>query len=113
MSWCLSVNADLPPAAGRAYDFLYRLVTEVGPRPAGSPAEQHAQELLAEELDGWGYRINRQSFSFPPRPAYFPFYLFPALIFPIAAWLLPLLPWLSFFLPLLAAGLPELADGLA
>ncbi|HVN52761.1 MAG TPA: M28 family peptidase [Anaerolineaceae bacterium] len=107
------MNPDPAATADRAYDFLYRLVTDVGPRPAGSPAEDQAREMLAGDLGRWGYILQRQSFHFAPQPDYFPFYLVPAVIFPLAVWLVPSFPWLALLLPLLPPLLPQLADLLA
>ena len=106
------MQAEPANTAERAYDCLYRLVTEIGPRPAGSPAERQAQDLLAGELAGWNYTLQYQPVPFAPQPRYQPYFLIPALAFLAAAWLLPRLPWLALFLPLLVAGLPELADAL-
>ena len=107
------MSVDPSSTADRAYDFLYSLVTGVGPRPAGSPAEDQVRELLAGDLSRWGYTLQRQSFRFAPQPVYFPFYLIPAVIFPLAAWLAPVFPWLALLLPFLPPLLPQLAELLA
>ncbi|MHC1781567.1 MAG: hypothetical protein AB9891_02185 [Anaerolineaceae bacterium] len=50
---------SIPPEqiSARALDFLERLVTEIGPRPAGSPAEKQAQEMIGRILTDKGLRL--------------------------------------------------------
>jgi hypothetical protein len=86
---------------------LRHLVEEIGPRPAGSPAEAETINWLEGELTQFGYDSTRYSFPFQSIPAYFPYNSIPALGFTLAGFLLPQLGWIVFFLPLLVFILPE------
>ncbi len=50
----------------RALEHVRFLSITIGPRPAGSPAEEQAARYLAQALGSYGYRVEQQ--SFPIRP---------------------------------------------
>jgi hypothetical protein len=93
--------------ANRALAHVQRLAGEIGPRPAGSPAERQAQDEIAALLEGWGYAVQRLEAPFaPPAPAWTQ--IAAGALFCLAAWLLPRWPWPALALPLLIAALPQL-----
>lgn len=102
---------EAPPLYGeRAVELCRRLAVEIGPRPAGSPAERATLDWLAQQARALGYQTQLEEFAFAPPPAYFPYYGLASAGFWLAAALLPVFPWIGFALPLLVAALPDLAD---
>jgi hypothetical protein len=95
--------------SARAMEILERLVGEVGPRPAGSPAEKHAQEMIGEALAEKEYRL--EWFKVPFRPKE-PFLLNNTLVgFGLVLASNDLKDgagWLALAMPLALAALPEL-----
>ncbi|MEA4910073.1 MAG: M28 family peptidase [Anaerolineaceae bacterium] len=94
----------------RAYDFCRRLVEEIGPRPAGSPAERAALEMLAAEAQRLGYQVSWQAFDFVPLATFFPYYSLAAAALLVSAALLFVFPWAVLGLPLVFHALPELNE---
>lgn len=88
------------------------LAETIGPRPAGSPAERQAQDWLADQMKGLGYRCEWQEFAFAPLPSFFPYYSLASLWLMAALLLLPALPWPAVFAPLWVSLLPNLRMGL-
>ncbi|GIV62781.1 MAG: M28 family peptidase [Chloroflexota bacterium] len=84
------------------------LTETIGARPAGSPSERQAQEWLAEQLSGLGYRCEWQRFTFAPLPGFFPYYTLAAVWLIAAVWLLPEFPWPAILAPLWVSLLPSL-----
>lgn len=103
------MNPEPTSLTERALELLTWLTVEVGPRPAGSAAEESARARLAELLTQAGFRVERMPFAFAPQPDYAPYYLIAGIAFLISAGLLLFFPWLVLPLPLLVNGLPELA----
>jgi Zn-dependent M28 family amino/carboxypeptidase len=46
----------------RAMEYV-RAQVELGPRPPGSPASQKCREFIERELNGFGYRVDRDTFT--------------------------------------------------
>ncbi|MFN7037480.1 MAG: M28 family metallopeptidase [Bellilinea sp.] len=84
------------------------LTAAIDARPAGSPAERQAQDWLAEQMSGLGYRCEWQSFAFAPLPSFFPYYSLAAVWLIAAVWLLPAFPWAAVLAPLWVSLLPNL-----
>ena len=58
-----SPNASMPPLSGeRALEHV-RAQVAFGPRPPGSAALQKCREYLIQQLEGFGYQIERDSFE--------------------------------------------------
>ena len=108
----MALEFDPAVLGKQAYQFLYRIVTEVGPRPAGQEGETRAAALIADLLSGWGYTVERHPFAFAPQPRFFPYYTLLAAAFLAGSLLLVVFPWLCLFLPLLAGTLPLVSDWL-
>ncbi|MHC1781477.1 MAG: hypothetical protein AB9891_01720 [Anaerolineaceae bacterium] len=102
---------SIPPEqiSARALDFLERLVTEIGPRPAGSPAEKQAQEMIGRILTDKGLRLLWMDVPFS-RQSPFLFHNFLAGVGLLAAveTLASGFPWVSLLMPLLIGAAPEL-----
>jgi hypothetical protein len=94
--------------SSRAYEILERLILEIGARPAGSAAEKHGQELVADLLKAKGYDINWMAVPFIPQPVFFPFYTLAAIGFAVSAGSLSKTAWLGLLMPILVVVLPEL-----
>jgi hypothetical protein len=101
-----------PPDEQRMLDLIEYLAGNVGPRPAGSAAENAAQDDLAALLREWGYRVELRPAPFAPLPAFLPYYSFPAVLFLLGAALLPVFPWLALALPVVPPALPAFANEL-
>jgi aminopeptidase YwaD len=52
------------PDGQRAYDVVRKLAVEIGPRPAGTPAEIAARDEIKALLAGYGYDVTVQDFAF-------------------------------------------------
>ncbi len=50
----------------RALEHVRHLAGDIGPRPAGSPAEEQAARYIAQVLDSYGYRVEQQYFAIRP-----------------------------------------------
>lgn len=99
------------PLNSIALEVIRWLVTEIGPRPAGSPAECQAFEKIEQRLSEWDYHVERIPARFAPLSSFEPIFSLSAAAFIASAWLLPVFPWPAFVLPLLTLELPEI-DGL-
>ncbi len=101
------MNGKSEGISGRALAFLEKLVTEIGPRPAGSPAERAAHEMIAGLLEGKSYLLRRLEAPFRPKTPFFPENFLVALGLAAAAnglaegyaWLSPLMALLILVLP--------------
>ncbi|MBI3954366.1 MAG: M28 family peptidase [Chloroflexi bacterium] len=61
--------AATPTATGPAAEvlaYIQRLAEGIGPRPAGSPQDKQAAELIAAELQRFGYEVQQQPFAVLP-----------------------------------------------
>lgn len=93
----------------QAFQHIRILAQNIGPRPAGSPAERQAFDYVAGQLESWGYSSERQPIRFAPLPQFFPLYALGGLIVVVASWGVGGWPWLTMWLPLLILALPQLA----
>ena len=84
------------------------LAGQIGPRPAGSPAEVQAQEYVAQHMTQRGYAIQRQEVPFAP-PVFEPLYALAGLLLIASGWSIDRLPWLGVFMPLLFVAMPQIA----
>jgi len=91
----------------RALPHLSVLAEQIGPRPAGSPAEQQARAYVADCMSRWGYRCERQGLLFAALPRVFPTNLLAGAALLCSGWLLVEFPWLAISLPLIFALLPQ------
>ena len=112
MSGRPSVMPELLTHGLRAMEICRHLVVEIGPRPAGSPAEGEALTWIEETATQLGYTVQTEGFAFAPQPPFLPYQTLAALGMLAGAVLLPVFPWAALALPLWVAALPELADGL-
>ena len=104
----LSFSKKEPPLSAAALRHIQHLCEQIGPRAAGSAAEEEARAYAAAQLGNWGYRVEREAVLFAP----------PArvnLLEPVASAVLLMgsalwqaLPWLALLMPLLVAGLPDI-----
>lgn len=103
-------NISAEEISARALEILKRLTTEIGARPAGSPAEKQSQELAGNLLEKNGLRLMWFDVPFSPG-ARFEFYnLLAGIGLALAAYYLARgYIWLSLFVPVLIILLPELA----
>jgi aminopeptidase YwaD len=71
----LTLPAQEPPGSGsappvfdpqRALEHVRHLADSIGPRPAGSAAEEQAARYIAQVLESYGYRVEEQSFAIRP-----------------------------------------------
>ncbi len=53
------------PSSHSIRESVYALAEQIGPRPAGSAAEKEAATYLQRRLEGFGYLVSQQEFSFP------------------------------------------------
>lgn len=56
---------EAPDAGVKAYTYLADLQS-LGARPSSSPAETKAADWMADKLQGWGYEVTRQPFTYTP-----------------------------------------------
>jgi aminopeptidase YwaD len=60
-----AIAQSLPPASGTAaLGHVTVLSQQIGPRVAGTPAYGRAADYVADQLQHWGYRVERQAFPF-------------------------------------------------
>lgn len=52
--------------AEKAFDHIRKLTEEIGPRPAGSLAEAQAEDYILEQLQSWGYAVEKKTGSLCP-----------------------------------------------
>ena len=97
----IEAKPDGYPLGRRAFEHVHFLVEGIGPRPAGSEAEQQAQAYVSEQLTEWGYQVQKQPVAFAPLPRFFPVYLIGGLIMAIIPWFIQAYPGLTIWLPVL------------
>ncbi len=97
------------PELMHAMQVLRWLVNEIGPRPAGSAAEQKAMNELAHQLEESGCQPLRLPVRFAAPPGFLPFYSIAGVAFLLISWLLPVIPWLALILLILPIALPEIS----
>lgn len=90
-------------------EHIRHLSETIGPRPAGSPAEEQARAYICERLTGWGYTPERQPAAFAPLPRLLPFGLLVWLALVTGGWLVGDFPWVGLALPLLIPLLPQIS----
>ncbi len=90
----------------RAYEHIRHLVQDIGARPAGSPAEAQTLEYISEQMQAWGYRVEKQPVSFAPTPRFYLPYLLAGALVALGGWLIPFAPYAVLLLPLLFYVLP-------
>lgn len=54
----------LPVSGDRAYQHVKELAEKIGSRPTGSDKEREAASYITAQLQGYGYRVERQGFDF-------------------------------------------------
>ncbi|MSQ34172.1 MAG: hypothetical protein EXR60_07155, partial [Dehalococcoidia bacterium] len=57
--------ASTGPAA-QVLSYIQRLAEGIGPRPAGTPQEKQAADLIATDLQRFGYQVQQQPFDVLP-----------------------------------------------
>ena len=92
----------------RAYRHAARLAEEIGPRPAGSPAEAQAREYISQTLSNWGYQIEKTPVPFAPIPHFSPLYALAGLALAAGGLGIGQWPWFGLLLPGLFFALPQL-----
>ena len=92
-----------------AWEHVRALALGIGPRPAGSPAEQRAFDYAAGQLSRWGYIPERLPVRFAPPPRFFALYGLGGLALALGGWCLPAYPAAALALPLVIIALPQLA----
>lgn len=102
------MTLDPEPVFHKSMQLLTRLVTDIGPRPAGSAAEKHAQDWLEEQFTSAGLQTMRFPVKYQPDPVFFPYYSIAAAGFALVALTLPTNGWTTLLLPLLILALPEM-----
>lgn len=103
-------ETSLAPQAGA---HIAHLVDVIGPRPAGSAAEQAASDYVDAQLRTWGYTPERQAVSFAPHAAFVPWFALGGLALLAAAAGLQNLPGLAFVSLVYILILPELTRHLS
>lgn len=98
---------ELPPSAA-ALRHIRHLCEQIGPRVAGSAAEEEARAYAAAQLGNWGYRVERHAVLFAPpaRVNLLEPVVSAVLLMGSALWQAE--PWLALLMPLLVAVLPDL-----
>lgn len=94
--------------ARRAGLIIQSLAGEIGPRPAGSPAENAARSQIESLASTAGYEVSTQPFSFASRPPFMPYYSLAAVVLVAVAWLLRVFPWAALVTPLALNLFPEI-----
>jgi hypothetical protein len=100
---------DIQALGERAFTHVYELAANIGPRPAGSPAELAAFAYIAGQLRGWGYRPEVTPAPFAPAPRFSPMYVSGGAALALGGVLLPAAPWLALLPAVWIAALPDLA----
>lgn len=101
--------SDLQALGERAFSHVYELAANIGPRPAGSPAEQAAFEYVAGQLRAWGYQPEARPAPFAPAPRFAPAYVSGGLALALGGALLPAAPWAALLAAPWIAALPDVA----
>jgi len=96
----------------KTMELLTHLVTQIGPRPAGSEAEKRTHDWLEGLFGSAGLPTLRFPVSYQPEPVFFPYYSISAAGFAIVALTLPTNGWTTMLLPLLILLLPEVMMGI-
>lgn len=107
MPWSLSTPERIERQIARALTHIEVLASNIGPRPAGSPAERQALDYLSGLLSEWGYKVQREAVAFAPLPAINLPYLLGAIALGTAGWVSRSFPWLALALPFLFMILPQ------
>jgi hypothetical protein len=104
----LSFSKKEPPLSAAALRHIRHLCEQIGPRAAGSPAEEEARAYAAVQLEKWGYRVERQAalFAPPARVNLLEPVISAVLLAGSALW--QALPWLALLMPVLMAALPDI-----
>ena len=87
---------------------IRHLCEQIGPRPAGSAAEEQARAYAAGQLENWGYRVERQAVLFAPPVRVNLLEPVVSAVLLLASALWQALPWLALIMPLLVAVLPDI-----
>jgi hypothetical protein len=95
--------------ARAALGHVRALAEQIGPRPAGSPAERQAFDYLAGRLEAGGWRVERTPASFAPVPRFFPWYGLGGVILAVAGWAAPRYPLVAALAPVGLVFLPQAA----
>lgn len=111
MSWSPSVPERVEQLSQRALAHIAVLADQIGPRPAGSPAERQALDYLGGLLTTWGYEVHREGVAFASSVPYSVPYLVGAVCLGIAGWFSKDFPWLGLVLPFLFMVLPQWSRG--
>lgn len=83
----------------RSLTHIKVLVEEIGPRPAGSNAEQNAREYVQNQLHQWGYDVTKHPINFASLPVFSPFPSLAGLYLALGGWWVTTAPWLLIGLP--------------
>ncbi len=101
----MSINPET--ILNRCMEILTYLVREIGPRPAGSPAENRALDWLEEQFRAAHLETMRFPVRFQSEPDFFPFFTIAGAGFAAVALTLEKNGWVTLLLPLLILLLPE------
>lgn len=93
----------------RAFEHIRHLAAEIGPRPAGSAAEQQAFGYIAERLRQWGYPVESLPVTFAPHPRFFALFALGGVALLAGGLTLLSFPLLALLAPVFIACLPDLA----
>ena len=93
----------------RAFAHVHHLAGEIGPRPAGSPAEAAAFRYVERCLRGWGYAPVSSPVAFAPAPALTWVYISGGLALALGGAFLADLPALALLPAVYIAALPDVA----
>ncbi len=107
MSWLPFTPERMDRLVSRAFTHIEVLAAKIGPRPAGSPAEQQALDYLSGLLIRWGYHVRREAVAFTPTPRFNLPYWIAAIMLGSAGWVSRGFPWLALALPFLFMILPQ------
>lgn len=104
----LSFSKKEPPPSAAALRHIRHLCEQIGPRAAGSAAEEEARAYAAAQLGNLGYRVERHAVLFAPpaRVNLLEPVVSAVLLMGSALWQAQ--PWLALLMPLLVAVLPDL-----
>jgi hypothetical protein len=101
----MSIDPDI--LLNRSMEILTHLVSEIGPRPAGSQAENLALDWLEGEFRTAKMDTLRFPVKFQPEPDFLPYFTIPAIGFALVALTLADHGWVTLLLPLLILLFPE------
>lgn len=103
------MTADFSNFEEKVTQWLEHWNETIGPRPAGSPAEQKLQREISAHLQELGYRMVEYPFAFAPDPVFLPYSSLAGIFLILIPWLLPQIPWAAVFLPFIPSALPGLS----